>query len=282
MAWRITIGDFPATVIPYLCAGIGIFLIAALPVREFPILLLKIVAYGFLYIYAFTTVNQLAGAEEDRANKPHRPLAQGLITRQWMIRHAVVTNILFVAAGFLFSIPWPTLTWLALIHLHNFRGTYRHWFFKNIVFISVGAGVELTATWGLVSPPAALPWPWICVTSLLAGIGCNTQDIRDVAGDRLAGRKTMSIAWGENHARIALALFLFAVPVIQYAAVPWPRLSAALLVPLGIPCAVIWLSATRFLLFRNPRSDHWSYQLFCFWWCSALLLQPLAVTGHIA
>ncbi|WP_406191054.1 UbiA family prenyltransferase [Streptomyces sp. NBC_01017] len=257
------------------------FIAAGLPARELPVVLLKILTYGFLYIYAFTTVNQLASGEEDAANKPHRPLAKGIVTRQWMIRRAVATNALFITIGFLFSIPWPTLTWLALIHLHNiFDRIYRHWFFKNVVFISLGAGVELTAVWGLTAP-TALPWAWICVTSLLAGIGCNCQDIRDVVGDRLVRRKTMSVAWGERNARAAAVLILFSTPVIQYAVLPWPPPSAALLICLGIPCALIWLSATRFLLFRNPRSDHWSYQLFCFWWCSALLLQPLVITGYI-
>jgi 4-hydroxybenzoate polyprenyltransferase len=283
MAWKITARDFPATVIPYLCVGVGTFLAAALPVRELPAVLLKVVVYGFLYVYAFTTVNQLASIEEDRANKPNRPLPQGLITRRWMIRHAIVTNILYAASGFLFAVPWPTLTWLALIHLHNIRWIYRHWFFKNIVFIGLGAVVQLTATWGLVSPAASLPWSWICVASLLAGIGYNTQDIRDVAGDRLVGRKTMPIAWGEKKARIALSFVLFAIPVIQYLVLRSPRPGFGLVfsAAIGIPGAVIWLSAVCFLLFRNPRSDNWSYQLFCCWWCSTLLLQPLAVAAQI-
>jgi 4-hydroxybenzoate polyprenyltransferase len=281
MAWKITGRDFPATVIPYLCVGVGTFLAAALPVRALPEVLLKVAVYGFLYVYAFTTVNQLACVEEDRANKPNRPLPQGLITRRWMIRRAIMTNILYAAAGFLFAIPWPTLAWLALIHLHNIRWTYRHWFFKNVVFITLGSVVQLTATWRLVAPAIPLAWPWILVTSLLAGIGCNVQDIRDVAGDRLAGRRTMPITWGEEKARVGLSLFLFAIPVIHYMALRWPHVDVRLLIPLGIPGAVIWLSAICFLAFRNPRSDNWSYQLFCCWWCASLLLQPLAINGQI-
>jgi 4-hydroxybenzoate polyprenyltransferase len=284
MAWKITARDFPATLIPYLCVGVGTFLAAALPMRELPTILLKLAVYGFLYVYAFTTVNQLTSIEEDRVNKPDRPLPQGLITRRWMFQHAIVTNILYAASGFLFAIPWPTLTWLALIHLHNIRWIYRHWFFKNIVFIGLGAAVQLTATWELISPAASPPWSWICVASLLAGIGYNVQDIRDVAGDRLVGRKTMPIAWGEKKARIALSFVLFAIPMVQYMALrsPRPGSGLVLLAAIGIPGAVVWLSAICFLLFQNPRSDNWSYQLFCFWWCSSLLLQPLAVAGQIA
>jgi 4-hydroxybenzoate polyprenyltransferase len=284
MAWKITARDFPATLIPYLCVGVGTFFAAALPMHELPAVLLKVAVYGFLYVYAFTPINQLASIEEDRANKPNRPLPQGLITRRWMVQHAIATNILYAASGFLFAIPWPTLTWLALIHLHHVRRIYRHWFFKNIVFISGGAAVQLTATWGMVSPAASLPWLWIGVSSLLAGIGYNTQDIRDVAGDRLMGRKTMPIAWGEEKARIALCFVLFAIPVIQYMVLRGLRPDFGLvhLAALGIPGAVTWLSAVCFLLFRNPRSDNRSYQLFCCWWCSTLLLQPLAVAGQIA
>lgn len=282
MAWRVTVGDWPTTVIPYLCIGGSAFLVGMFPLRELPILLLKMLVYGFLYVYAFTTVNQLICVEEDRANKPHRPLAMGLVTRQWMARRAAATHVLFVAAGFLFGAPWPTLTWLAMIHLHNFRGIYLHWFFKNVIFITVGAAVEITATWEIISPHVALPWVWISVNSLLVGIGCNNQDIRDVAGDRLAGRRTMPIIWGEKKARIFIAAFLLAVPLIQYVAQPWPCPGVYLKATLGIPGAVIWVSATRYLIFQNPRSDHWSYQIYCFWWCSTLLLQPIAISGRFS
>jgi 4-hydroxybenzoate polyprenyltransferase len=280
MAWQITVGDFPATLIPCACICIGAFTVSQGSLLEFPRILLKVIVYGFLFIYAFDTVNQLTSTDEDRANKPRRPLAQGIVSEKWMARLATITNVLFVCVGFLLSVPWPTLTWLALIHLHKFRYAYRHWFFKNIIFITVGAGAEITATWGLVSPNLALPWRWICVTSLLAAIGCNTQDIRDVIGDRLVGRRTMPIAWSEDIARKILAIFLLLMPFIQFGALRWPIENFESTVSLVVPGALAWASAIRFLFLRYPRSDNISFQIFCLWWCSALLLQPVAVMSH--
>jgi 4-hydroxybenzoate polyprenyltransferase len=280
MAWRINVGDFPNTVVPYTCLCIGAFAISHGSLAELPQVLAKVVAFAFLFIYAFAAVNQLISIDEDRANKPGRPLACGIISRAWMVRRAVATNILFAAVGFMLSIPGPTLIWLALIHIHKFCGLYRHWLFKNVAFITIGAGVQCVATWGLVSPNHALPWRWICVTSVLAGIGGNTQDIRDVLGDRLVGRRTMSIAWGEDVARRVLAIILILIPFIQYGAVRWPIENLESMIALAIPAILVWASAIRFLLLTTPSSDNVSFQVFCLWWCSALLLQPLAVLSH--
>jgi 4-hydroxybenzoate polyprenyltransferase len=281
MAWRITANDYLASTIPFFCLATSTWFVNRRGIADLPTVLIEIGAYGFLYIYAFCVMNQLGSDIEDRTNKPWRPLAAALVSRQWMINRAVLSNALFIAIGVLLGTPWPTLAWTALIVLENFTGFHRHWLTRNVLWISAGAAAMLIATYQIVIPAITPPWSWILVTSITAGIGCNAQDMRDIPGDQLMNRRTLPIAWGETRARICLAVALFTIPPIQYLLTDWQTRTAVLIPILSLSTGCIWISAVRLLALRGPRRDHWSYQIFCCWYCATLLLHPLAFSGRL-
>jgi (R)-axinyssene synthase len=281
MAWRITANDYLASTIPFFCLATSTWLVSRRRIADLPTVLVEIGAYGLLFIYAFCVVNQLTSVVEDRMNKPWRPLAAALVSRQWMIKHAFFANTLFIAIGVFLGAPWPTLAWTALIALENFTGFQRHWLTRNVLWISAGTAVMLTATYQIVVPAITPPWSWILLTSIMAGIGCNAQDMRDIRGDQLVNRRTLPIAWGETRARACLAIVLFAIPAIQYLLTDWQTRTAVLMPILTLSTGCIWISAVRLLALRGPRRDHTSYQIFCCWYCATLLLHPLAFSGSM-
>jgi 4-hydroxybenzoate polyprenyltransferase len=281
MAWRITANDHLASTIPFFCLATSTWFVSRHPIIDLPIVLIEVGIYGLLFIYSFCVVNQLGSEVEDRINKPWRPLATGLVSRQWIIKRAIASNLLFVTVGVWLHVPWPTLAWTALIALENFMGFHRHWFTRNVLWISAGTAVMLISTFQIVVPTTTPPWSWIAVTSVAAGIGCNAQDMRDIRGDLLINRKTLPIAWGETRARICVAIALFSIPLAQYLMTDWQTRIEILIPVLALSTGCIWVSAIRLLTLRGARKDHWSYQIFCCWYCATLLLHPLAFSGRL-
>ncbi len=88
---------------------------------------------------------------------------------------------------------------------------------------------------GWVSPQAwwmSLPIGWLIVNILVV------NNLRDIAADRLAGKRTLAVRWGESGARLEYALLLAAsyliLPLLAVLGVlPWGSLLAWLSLPLG-------------------------------------------------
>ncbi|KAJ7628920.1 hypothetical protein FB45DRAFT_748815 [Roridomyces roridus] len=62
-------------------------------------------AYFVLYLYTFNIADQITGLDEDRINKPDRPLPSGLLS----IRETYVRLCLLTAAYIAFSAAWGVL-----------------------------------------------------------------------------------------------------------------------------------------------------------------------------
>jgi 4-hydroxybenzoate polyprenyltransferase len=156
-----------------------------------------ILPYFSLYILAFAIQNQLVGLDEDQPNKPFRPLVRGLVSpsvaRVWgWVVHPVFWGFAAYQRVLGFAVAWSVL-----VVWHNFGGGDSHWLYKNNVFISLGVMVEVGAVWTMVFP-AGLEWQWIVVLGLWCGTLAQVQDKRDVAGDRMMGRQTWAILYGER------------------------------------------------------------------------------------
>ncbi|WP_158502194.1 UbiA family prenyltransferase [Vitiosangium sp. GDMCC 1.1324] len=271
LSWKFIGGDVSSAVVPAM-----LFLGAASAhARLVPVELLRALGRGalyfWLYTYAFCLSNQLVGMEEDRLNKPHRPLPSGLVSERgtrWRWRACMA---LFTLVGWGFGVWRWTLLWQLVIVLHNEWGGARRWWVKNLL-MGVGVLSQLTAAWELVTPLTPTAWRWIGVLSSVVCVLVSLQDLRDMGGDRAGGRKTFPIVFGERWTRFLLAglfglmpLVIHQVLMVPLGMTPWVVLSDAGLALMS------WVVAVRVVRWRTPAADHRTYLLFTGWYCLALL-----------
>jgi 4-hydroxybenzoate polyprenyltransferase len=169
------------------------------------LVLLKEVVYCWLCITTFCLSSQLVGIEEDRLNKPDRPLVVGRVTRpgariRWMIGMIALTSFAAVTGTLLWA-----LTWQIGCLLYDYCGGAKHWYGKTLLG-GIGVTSEIGAAWQLVEPTIPLlVWQWLAVIGIYLTTLMAVQDFRDIAGDRAVGRRTMPIVFGEQFSRYVIA-----------------------------------------------------------------------------
>jgi 4-hydroxybenzoate polyprenyltransferase len=197
-SWR----DWSATIIPGSIWGLG----AALsdPVSP-PVLLYRfsrLIVWLSLYVYSFNLCNQIIGISEDRLNKPDRPIPAGKVTPAAAKRRAKVVIVAFLAIGmFPPGVVAETICWIVTTIWGCWVSAGHHWLGKNSVLIPAGTYALLSGAWKCLAFYTPKTHSHILALALWAGVMTNLQDMRDVAGDRATGRRTMPVVYGDIMAR---------------------------------------------------------------------------------
>lgn len=281
---RFTWRDHSAAIIPAL-----LFMMAAVKAsapRQLLLSLLIALARGLpyfaLFLYSFCLSNQISGVEEDRINKPDRPLPAGLVSLEgaklrWLVLMGLYPVVAFMLGGL--GLMFWAVVWQVLSVLHNSLGWSTHWALKNLVVMTLGTLAQLAQAWLLVAELTPLAWRWILVISVSVGLTISIQDFRDVEGDRSRGRRTLPICVGDLASRYALSALCLLLPIVtslllRGAAGLTPIALFPSLMSLGFSLCV----AVRLLCRRCPQEDHTTYMLWTYWYCvevaSALFVLP--------
>lgn len=275
VSWRFIRNDIWAGLLP----GLAFTLVALRQGQPAPSAalsaLLGSLLYFWLYLYGHTLANQIVGVDEDRINKPERPLPSGLVSPQGARRRLAVVTGLLLATGSLLGVGRWALLWAATYLLLNFYG-HRHWFSKNSLPMSVGALAMLGAAWEIVRPLTAGEWPTVLCIAGFVAVTSPIQDFRDIAGDRVMDRKTLPIAVGERWGRVLISLALVAWLPVAYLLLMRPALGSLDGKALALALTLLELVvAVRLLRFRGAAQDHKTYrlyeQLYCLYVTSGLV-----------
>lgn len=271
LSWKFIAGDLSSAVVPALLWIGAAWSSGSLPGSALLWSIAKGTLYFWLYIYVFCLSNQLAGISEDRLNKPHRPIVAGLVSVKGTQRRWLVVALIYLGVGVMLGVwKWMAL-WQVITLLHNFGRWAKLWLTKNL---SMGLGIiaQLGAAWELVRPITPIAWQWMIVIAAAIFVLVPVQDLRDMVGDQAAGRRTLPLVFGERTTRYGLALGFALLPLIvhRWLMLPLGLNLAVLLCNLGLTLVSLTISA-RLLFFRSPRSDHWTYLLFTYWYCLVLL-----------
>ncbi|GAQ82609.1 hypothetical protein KFL_001170130 [Klebsormidium nitens] len=130
----------------------------------------------------------------------------------------------------------------------------------------LGSGIPLTAP----------VWAWIANLCSGCAVLVTHQDLKDVEGDVIKGRRTVPVVLGEGRARRALAAAYAAAPFFYYATMLRGIPGAARFV-LAVPLfTVLWCIAYRTLAAGSRRADAVTFQLFS-WWCLYMMALPLFI-----
>ncbi|KAJ6482502.1 UbiA prenyltransferase family-domain-containing protein [Mycena sanguinolenta] len=267
--WAFTWRDWSAAIIPGTIRTITALRSLDSPSTE---TIIKSIAHSItyfaLYLYAFDIANQIAGVDEDRIDKPDRPLPSGLVTLQGAyIRWYAMTLLLLAigAAGDVFS--W-TILWVFITVCLCFGGGHKHWITKNLVCMSAGSVCLLQVAWRLAAPMTIRETRWAATLSCVTGIVANVQDLRDLEGDRTIGRQTLPVVLGDNF-RWVMATIICAAPFICW-------LFDFLVGYCGLVLAVSMLYiAYRVVLGDTKEYDHQTYMIFTYIYCGCIVVPAI-------
>ncbi|KAJ3364762.1 hypothetical protein GGF31_008908 [Allomyces arbusculus] len=190
--------------------------------------------WGYLGLLVIDVTNQLVGMDEDRANKPFRPLVAGLITPRAAMRLSVIATFAFVLTAHVQGVLWCALAFVAATCTYNFTGADTHWVGKNLCnawgygcYFAAGgwlAHADIVKLGG-ADPAyvAATVQAQVALHMVAIFATITVQDLRDVDGDLMTGRVTQNIAWGEWNARVAVVAGMVATTAAAHArvALPW-------------------------------------------------------------
>lgn len=188
----------------------------------------SIAVFYTLYLYVFDICGQLYAVEEDKINKPDRPLPSGQVTAHGARTRCIVLVLLFLSMGIIYRpLLGVIIVWLVNSFVLGFSAYGSHWFLKNNVGMAVGSWVFCVGTAILTDSMTDGLNKRIIFISLWLGPLMNTQDWRDIEGDRKVGRYTLPLAFGNAGSRWVFvgvmepigAFFLWKGKILQMAPV---------------------------------------------------------------
>ncbi|TVY81893.1 Fumagillin beta-trans-bergamotene synthase [Lachnellula suecica] len=270
LLWLFTVSDFTTFILP--CTAFGIFGALAgssLTSQNHPDLKMTLLRLPLVVLFNWATTlifclaNQRSPESvlEDLANKPGRPIPSGRITSDQTRRMLLISVPLVLALGFVLGVWEETalifvLTWLC----NDLKGgdevirdliisvAYAFYNFGSLR-IAVGIDTEITRQ-GYI---------W---TGLISGVILTTmqiQDLKDQAGDKMRGRKSIPLFFGETFSRWWIAAsVLFWSPVCVYF---WGLHLFAYVVPIIMGGVV----AAQVLWRRSPEDDANAWRLWSIW-----------------
>lgn len=270
LSWLFIKSDISATLVPTFLFTIAAWRSTSDSLYDLVAALVSGLIYFWLYVLTFCLSNQLVGVDEDRINKPYRPLVVGLVSYRGALLRWFGLMLMFSAVGWWLDVLEWTLLWQIGSMLHNFAGWSRHWFGKHLL---MGGGVVagLIPAWEFAAPLTITATRWIVVLACVVMLLVAIQDLRDTAGDRAIGRRTFPIVFGDWTTRLTLGVGFALLPVaVSWALMAPAGLSWPMLMCNAALTALSLLISARVLLYRTCHADHYTYTLFTYWYCCAM------------
>lgn len=240
-----------------------------------PILLLIrmpiILLWAWINLLAFTVNNQsqASALEEDRLNKPWRPIPAGRLTEAQARRLALITYpFAFLTSIVLGGGAAQCVLLMIFGYLYNdLKGGDVNWLLRNMLnacgFTCFASGALEVALQSRIKPPMI---SWLLIISAVVCTTVHTQDMYDQPGDSAAGRKTVPLVVGDGPARWSIAIVM--------AAWSWlcPMYLGSAAVGYLAPGILGLLVGIRSLVKRSVEGDKTTFRIYNIWLVSIYLL----------
>ncbi|KAI5917630.1 UbiA prenyltransferase family-domain-containing protein [Camillea tinctor] len=230
-----------------------------------------VVAWIWLELLVLDLANQRLpdSIEEDKLNKPWRPIPSGYVTAEGARKLLVISifGALAVSQHYLGE-TYETLVLLMLNWVYNDLGMSNdHWLLRNLInaigITTIGAGATRLALGpqAELDIPIAHRWWFLCICMILTTI--HLQDLRDQVGDAARGRATAPLVLGHVTVRWSIALFILgwsiAMPTAMGMHVSDNWVGYAVPVLLGVVIAV------RVMVLHSVPDDRLSFEAWAVW-----------------
>lgn len=235
-------------------------------ISETILLVLAVLGWTWINLLAFTIDNQRQpnAVEEDKLNKPWRPLPSNRLSNDMATTLLFVAYPLAIVVGDLLGAPARTIGLLFFgVWYNDFKGAETNWLIRNflnacgIMLFNSGA-LQILLQQPVLDNPILHAW--------LAIIGCiilttiHIQDMYDQVGDAQCNRKTIPLVIGDKAARWTIA-----IPVLCWSLF-CPMFWSLSIVGYIVPLALGGLVARRTLTKTGVKQDKTTSKL----WISTL------------
>ena len=227
--------------------------------------------WAWINTLAFNINNQRQtnALEEDRLNKPWRPMPSGRLTRARARELALTAYPLAFIASIALGGGTTQCILLAFFgYLYNdLNGGDNSWPLRNVLnacgFTCFASGALEVA---LQSHIKSEMTPWLSMIGAVVYTTVHMQDMYDQPGDSAAGRRTIPLVFGDGLARwsiaIAVATWSWLCPVY------WGSAGVGYLAPVALGAVV----GLRSLLKRTIEDDKTTFKIYNAWLVSMYLL----------
>ena len=259
--------------------------------RTFPLPFITLLIAVGMYI-----LNDLVDADVDRANSKNRPIPSGLVSKKQTWSFIILTNgaalglliVTFTLASFILVVPMMLIGLLysmpkktALMNRFLLKNLSIAIFFMlcSLLGMISGYGIELVFKNPVVSIHT------VAMSGIMIFVGSIVNDLGDIKGDKVAGRRTIPIVLGGENTIKLLIILLGSMPAISwifYAQfVHGESVSAAMITPIAVTIVAL-LAILRMLkvqkVFRDPKLMREQHKK---WFPLHLVLQSGMVIGFI-
>ncbi|KAI9667970.1 MAG: hypothetical protein M1821_000790 [Bathelium mastoideum] len=226
--------------------------------------------FNFYSLLLFDLANQSSShsVDEDRANKPWRPIPSGQITSEQTRQVMLFIALAALACNYVLGIWTEGLLIQVLSYYYNELDGGGGLLRDVIIAVSYGLAnrTSLRLAISLENTVSSQGQLWTAVISAVILTTMHIQDLKDQKGDRKLGRKTMPLYLGDRSCRITLAIL---VPF-------WSLISANFwklrMICSSLHCFLAAIIAARVLVKRDQQHDAWTWRLWCFWHASLYAL----------
>ena len=234
-----------------------------------------VVFFNWSNVLVFDLANQRSpeSIEEDRLNKPWRPLPAGRISQRRTRHLMIIIMPIAILLNYLLSVEKETALIFILTWIYNdLGGSDDSWLIRNLVIaagfflhnlgsLKVAIGDSAVSVGDHVSSEA---YRWTTTISAVILTTMHVQDLKDQKGDSTRGRQTAPLALGDSIARRTIA-----IPILF-----WSFACALVWGVWILPVTVGSYVAYRVMWKRGVDEDRRSWKLWCLW-MAVLYLLPL-------
>lgn len=274
--WGFTESDFATFVLPDTAFGI-LGALATIPLTDAnqPSMLMvlqrlpAVVVFNWSNLLIFDLANQRSpdSVAEDYVNKPWRPIPRGKITTEQTRRLMLVTVPLSLYLNHYLGV-WGQgilihlITWL----YNDLRGSDEVAVRELLIAIGYamfnGGSLQIASGCSQAQGDCELNSQGIAWTGIISAVIFTTmqvQDLKDQEGDRLRGRRTVVLFFGERVSRGSIAFFVIFWSVT--CAYFWQLRWWGFALPVAQGLFVAWRVVTRY----SQDEDRQTWKLWCLW-----------------
>ena len=225
ITWRLLSSNILASMGFQTCVLVSRLLLVP-TVKDPMLLLFRFILIAITSAYGFETCQQMMSVEEDRQNKPTRPIPAGMLSVQAAVRRCamswILSPLLLIGAGSIRASGWLVCSF-AWAYFCYVWPRPQHWFFKNL-FTAVYQLFFVRLVDSLLTLHTPYPGSKVVLDVIFAiwiQATIHIQDFHDVEGDRKVGRKTLPVVLEESTLVLvrhvtAHFLVLFAVLAVTF------------------------------------------------------------------
>ena len=237
-------------------------------VKRLPLVIL----FNWSNVLIFDLANQRhpESVKEDVVNKPWRPLPTGRVSPEQTRRLMLVAIPLVLGWNALFGVWKETALLLILTWLYNDLGGGDE-IVRDLIIATAFALYNRGSLKMATSQHTDINergYTWIAIISGVILTTMQVQDLKDQAGDRGRGRRTVPLVLGHTFSRWMIAAFVAVWSC--YCAFFWNLRRWAYILPLTLAILV----AFRVVRKQKPNEDSATWKLWCLW-TAVLYLLPL-------